>query len=416
MGARRATIPVLALVALAATACDDTVVGSGREITLLFCGQWAAYQNVGEPWVALPVAPDVATFEASDRLAIATVSNVGSLVLDPRLDIYYMTAAQAESTFTCGGTGNNLPTATKQLRGSVTGLGSGATVTISMGVIPAIADANFPSFLIRAPREDLTDLIATHRLPSTTTQSSGRADKVIVRRGESHADGATMPVLDFSSAEAFAPQSNTLTINGMAVGELLSVQTLVTTVRGASNLLKYDFNQSASLVTTYSLPDGHRVEDDLHQTTAAAGSRSITFFYNAPADRTFSLGPVANTPVFTIPPTSSRELRRIEVRSQPEYDSQIAVTLRTPQPSTARNVISISATKEFFGGTPATWLLVLPDLTGVPGFSPSWEFGAGGNAWTLMVTSLPFAFAPDSARDGDVFRTATASGVTVLGQ
>ena len=225
-----------------------------------------------------------------------------------------------------------------------------------------------------------------------------------------------MPVLDFSSSEPFQPQSNTLTINGMAVGELLSVQSIVSTARGASNLLKYDFDQSASLVTTYALPEGRLADGDMHQTNASAGNRSVTFFYRTAADRTVSLGPVASTPVFTLPPSSSPGLRRIEVASQPEYGSQVNVTLRAPQPASARNVISISATKEFFGGTPATWLLVLPDLTGVPGFLPAWDFGAGGNAWSLSVTSLPCGFTTRAALDGDLFRTAAAQGVTVLGQ
>jgi hypothetical protein len=403
----------IAALSLCAAACDDSVTAPTREITLYFCAAWAAYQNEGESWESFPSAPREVTFTATERLAIATVSRVGPQA-EPLLEIHYLTAEQAEATFTCGAPESGT-SSTKQLRGSVAGLSPGATVAISMGHGIATANATFPTFQVRAVRDGPADLIATHRPPFTSTPPSGRVDKIIIRRDENHVDGATMPVLDFSSFEAFAPQSNTLTIDGLSAGTTLSVQTHIMTGRGASSFLKYDFDQSSAVVTTYSLPASRLADGDLHQANADTRNRSILFFYRDPTDRTLALGPVASTPVFTTTGSSSDQVVRIDVDAQPEYDSQISIILSHPQPSTSNNTVVIRATKEYFGGTPATWSLTLPDLIGVPGFSPLWGLSPGGNGWTLTVSGLPYGFSSGSARDGDVYRSASAFGVTLIG-
>ncbi|MFN2566875.1 MAG: hypothetical protein ABR499_17900, partial [Gemmatimonadaceae bacterium] len=392
-------------------ACGDPVTAPTREITLDFCGTWAAYQNDGGSWTSLPSAQGQVTFAATDRLAIATVSRVGPS-LNPLLEVHYLTAEQAEATFTCGAATSE-PASTKQLRGSVAGLSTGATAAISMGRGVTSANASFPTFQVRAPRDGPADLIATHRPPFEPTPPSGRADKVIVRRGEDHADGATMPVLDFASSAGFAPQPNTLTIGGVPAGTTVSVQTQVTTARGATAFLKYEFDQSTSVVTTHSLPATNVAEGDLHQTSVDTRDRSVLFFYRDPADRTVALGPVASTPVFTTPVGSSGQALRVDVTAQSVYGSQVSVVLTPPQPSTSGNMVVIRATKEYFGGTPAIWSLTLPDFTGVPGFSPLWGLAPGPNAWTLTVTGLPYRFSSESARDGEVYRSATAFGIII---
>jgi hypothetical protein len=126
-------------------------------------------------------------------------------------------------------------------------------------------------------------------------------------------------------------------------------------------------------------------------------------------DRTLALGPAANRPVFTIPGGSNLVLR-IDVAAQPEYGSRISIVLAKPQPSTSNATVVITATKEYFGGTPSTWSLPFPDLTDVSGFFPLWTLSPNGNGWSLSVTGLPFDFSPASPRDGDAYRSASASG------
>ena len=400
----------MATLALTAVACSDSPTAPRREITLHLCGAaWAAYRNDGDAWQSLPsgLSTREATFAATDRLAIATVSGVTGQFFAPFLQVHYLTAEQAEARFVCAGALSVAPPPnTKQLRGSVAGMNVEATVYISMGRGVASAETSFPNFQVSAPSDGPADLIATQFL-SSPAPISGRADKIILRRSESHADGATMPVLDFASSEPFAPQPNTLTIDGFFTGTV-SVSTNVVTQRGAFGALKYDFDQSSAVVTTHSLPASRLVEGDLHVTSVVAGDRSILFFYRTPADRTIALGPPARTPVLTVPAGSSNEVVRIDVPSQPEYDSQITAVLAQPQPSTSNNTVRISATREYFGGTPATWSLVVPNLTGVSGFSPSWGLSPGGNGARVTVTGIPHGHSSGSARDGDIYRSATA--------
>jgi hypothetical protein len=403
----RSTTWTITSLALSSLACGDSPTAPTREITLSFCHVWAAYQNGGEAWTVLPSASGAATFRATQRLAIATVSDP----LAPFVEIHYLTTEQAEATFTCGAP----QASTKRLNGSVAGVAAGGRVVISMGRNVVAPNATFPTFQISAVGDGPADLVATHHPPSPADPPSDRADKIIIRRGENYADGAAMPVLDFSSSETFAPQSNTLTLDGVTLGGTMFVQTDMTTQRGAYADLLFDiFYQGSAAVPTYSLPASRLADGDLHRAIVQTGGKRIEFFYRTPADRTVSFGPAASTPTFTTSGLPPDEVMRFDVAAQPEYGSQIRLELVTPQPSTSNTTIVITATKEYFGRTPTTWSLVVPDLTDLPGFSSLWRLSSGGKAWNLNVTGLPYGFSPASAHDGDVLRYAGASGIVQI--
>ena len=415
--ARRAS--VAAAVALIVVACGDATAPT-HEITLDFCGPiWAAYRNQGGAWTSLGSEPRVATFSATDRLAIATVSYSGGSSA-PILDVRYLSADQAAATFACG-TAIADAAATKQLQGSVAGLESGGSAFISMGRLPAGAYASSPTFQVKAPADGPADLVATHQLPLESTQPSARVDKAIVRRGLSYPDGATMPVLDFSSAEAFDLQSNTLTLQGLTGTEGLFVQTRLLTALGAEGYFGGDRRSSGTVGTMTSFPASRLMEGDVHQLNAGnvpgdvagASSRSILLFYRTPTDRTLALGPAATTPTFV---TSGDQIVRVDLAAQSEYGAQVNIALAQPQPSTFQNTVTITATKEYFGGTPVRWSLEIPDLNGVPGFFPLWGMPSGGMGWTLRVSGVPYRFSARSARDGDTYRAASGSGVAIVGQ
>jgi hypothetical protein len=75
-------------------------------------------------------------------------------------------------------------------------------------------------------------------------------------------------------------------------------------------------------------------------------------------------------------------------------------------------VVTLLVTKEYFGGTPATWSIDVPDLTSVQGF-PGEDFRASNLCGVASLTNLPFVFAPRTTHDGDVF-TSVAYGSNVL--
>jgi hypothetical protein len=406
---KKCTIVALAL---SAVACGDSPTAPGREITLYFCDKaWVAYQNEGEAWRSLPPAPREATFRATERLAIA----IGAPGTTPQLEIRYLTAEQAEAIFICGAPGSGTPTG-KELHGSVAGIASDATVVIQMGRDAASATAASPTFQLDAVSDGPVDLVAALFPPPSSTEPSFRADKFIIRHGVNHADGATMPALDFSSSEAFAPQLNTLTLEGLppTVSSLSMVQDFVTQ-RGTNGFLMYDFDlgSSTTVVTTYSLPASRVADGDLHRIDVGNADRRILFFYRTPADRTLSAGPNMSLPVFTQPTASPDEVLRMDVASQPEYGSQVSMML-TQFVSSTNKFVAVRATKEYFGGTPTTWSLVLPDLTGVPGFSPAWGLSPGETGWTVGATGVPHHLPPASWRDCDVYRGASVHGFTII--
>jgi hypothetical protein len=379
---------------------------------------WAAYRNEGEPWTAFPSTSAGAlrdvTFTATGRLAIATVTNLGGpfSAFDLRFDIRYLTSEQAEAAYTCVG----LPRPSgKRLNGSVAGVSPENGVLISTGRGLATASALSPTFQIRAAESGPIDIVAVEHPPVPEVVVSTRVAKVIIRRGEDHAEGATMPVLDFSAAEAFAPQSNTLTIGGLSPGAPWAVHTNILTQRGAVVTLKYDGGQTSTFLTTYSVPASRLGDGDVNYGFAVTSDRTMSFFYRNPADRTLAFGPAPSTPSVTqaIP---LEQIVRVDVPSQPEYGASISVALFIPQQATLHNTVSITATREYFGGTPATWSLVVPDLTGVSGFSPGWSPSPGPRGLELTVSSAPYPFAFTSGRDGDVFRTATAFRGITIGQ
>jgi hypothetical protein len=189
--------PVVAsLLAAAVVACGDSTSPT-RGITLPICPGtlWAGVQNEGEDWVTIANGPTDATIEASERLIVATITS-GS---GGALTFYYLTRDQAQATFACSAAG------TKQLSGSVTGT-SGLT-QIAMGSSTAGTGTLFTDFTLTNLPDGPLDLVATHR------------NTAIIRRRVSYPNGATIPVLDFSSAEAFGLQSHTLAIelNGLGL-------------------------------------------------------------------------------------------------------------------------------------------------------------------------------------------------------
>jgi hypothetical protein len=73
-------------------------------------------------------------------------------------------------------------------------------------------------------------------------------------------------------------------------------------------------------------------------------------------------------------------------------------------------------TKGYVGGTPATWDVTIPDVSGVDGFQSAWMLESGvATSWSLEVaqadlgTALHFPIL--TARDGQTVQLATNDGL-----
>jgi hypothetical protein len=392
--ARRSPVPLAAALVLA-TACGDATAPT-REVALSFCPYtvWAGVQNDGQAWRTVATGAGTVRVEASERLTVAVGRRAA--VDEFALTFYYLTREQARATLVCPGTGG---TGAKQLSGSLAGVGDGFA-EVFLGRDTAFGNSLRPDFTLSGLPAGPLDLVATH------------ANTAIVRRGADYPDGATVPVLDFAAAEAFALQAHALTIdsNGV-VGPRWSTDVL--TRGGTWAHLSSSSSPCCADGRIYTLPADRQETGDLYRLTVSDVRRLPTvsddwrvaqLFYETPSDQAVAFGPPVNAPTYT-PVAAAGQLWRAEVAAQPEYGSQVEFRASAPQPSSNQTTVTIKASKEYFGGTPATWTFTVPDLSGVAGFPvfPPQLGVPGGGVW---ASGAPWPSASTPARAGSVYRGA----------
>jgi hypothetical protein len=386
--------------ALALTSClDPTAPAPGRNVEVAFCvaPAWAAYRNENASWQRLQLPS--AVVRLTDRVAIATVWATSN----PSLQVHHLTADQVEASFSCPASDGPVG---KLVQTNVAGIDANDQVYAMLGSSIAYRSDVGPLTFTGVPAGP-QDLVAARQVFET---SSMRVPGVIVRRSLDLASGTILPPLDFASAEAIAPLAHTITLTEPGAATYMGGQVDFVSASGAQATIGGMGGTSANL-TGWSLPPFVLTPGDLHILSAGANSaglhRSFLFFYRNGADRTFSLGPTPNAPVFSAPPAGV--VVRATVVSQPEYPAQVTLSL-----STASHSVQLTATREYFGGTPATWPLDLPDLRGLPGFQDEWMFPAESASWTVSVSGQPYGFRVADARAGDLFRSAHLSGPAAL--
>jgi hypothetical protein len=377
------------LLAAALVACGDST-GPTESVTLSFCPGtvWAGVQSEGENWVTIANGPTDATIDASERLIVAVINPGGN---DGKLTFYLLTRDQAQATFVCSTAG------TKQLSGSVTGT-SGSLTQIAMANSTAGTGTLFTNFTLTNLPDGPLDLVATHR------------NTAIIRRRVNYANGATIPALDFSSAEAFALQAHTLTIelNGIVAPQWT---TAIMTNGGTRANLSSSGPPCCTDGKIYTQPASRQESGDLYHLTVGGGGggdgRLVERFYATPSDQTLVFGPPASRATLTTVATAG-QLWRAEIPAQPEYGSQIELAVGAPQPSTNTTSVVIRASREYFGGTPTTWAFTVPDLSSVAGFPSGWPSISVPGGWQFSASDAPWGFSASSARAGDIHRSATA--------
>ena len=372
---------VVAAIGLSAAACGDST-GALRLTNLCAQATWAGIQREGEPWQSIPASRSAVPLRAGERIGLARIRG-------DSLQIFYVTAEQAEAGFTC-----EAPP-TKELHGIVQGIGGQftSTATIVMGNSVAFAAAQgLEDFTLRRAPNGPADLVAT---------AFDVGPKTIIRRGVDYPDGSTMPVLDFASSEGFAQQTNTVTVIGTNNVDW-SATSEVVTQRGTQGVLRYSSTNTGTTLPMYSVPESRLLAGELNSlSVTGAFARVATVFYRAPSDRTVQLGPPTSRPIITRTGTSPNQTLHIDAASQPEYGTQITLMLCTPAPLAV--AITIIATKEYFGGTPATWSFDVPDLLSVPGYPSFWPDPRQSGVCGVIVTDRPYLSSP---HDGDTFRSA----------
>lgn len=392
--------------ALAASSCigrDPTSPQPTVALTLCLSDQWAAYQNDGGEWTRLLPLAGRHSFAATERLALAEARLDAA---SPYLRISYLSAEQALRLYGCNDPAQPIP---RGFKGVVLGLTDGDFGLVSFGsqaVSSSMATVDHP--MVALPwRETEADLLATRM------EMPGVATRVIARRGQRYPPDTTVTI-DFLSTEAFAPAAHTLRWTGGRSHVQVNFRTATGSEITLQSVTYGEMGDETGTITTtaLSLPTSQQESGDRYHLMLGSTGRTLDLYHATPRDLHLSLGPPAPLPAFTQVATSPYRRVRIDIPSQPGYGAEVTVFLQQSPSDGAAGVasVSITATREYFGGTPPNWSLMVPDLGSLSGFSPIVGLVSGEYRWTLWVTGRPSDFRETHVRGEQQFFSATGYG------
>lgn len=402
-------------VAAGALACGDAPSGPVPTTPVTLCGsEWTAYRNEGGQWTRAVAGTDGKIhIEATERLAIARATGMNTPNVTPHLHVDFLAAEQARARFLATCRLDPFPPTSGTFSGIVQGMVAGGRADVRYGPAGAsMLRADNPRFTLWA-FADAHGLVATRWPPDALTPD--HADRVIIRRAQRYAAGSSI-TLDFASEEALPLAQHTVSWTGPSA----HVQVNFLTADGSdlvlqsSNMSTPGIGDGASSTRLYSVPAARLAPGDLHHLMLGGDRRSVWLFYHEPTDRSIALGPPASQPRFVTVGTSPNVRLRVEVPSQPEHPTSISASLSQFAVTNgfygATNRVFMTATREYFGGTPRTWSLEMPDLSRVPGFQNIFGLRPGAFEWGLTVTDSPYWFRPSDATDGTMIRRASNWG------
>jgi hypothetical protein len=357
----------------------------------LISASWAAIQRENESWRTIDPTEAKVFLNPGERIGLARWLPATSTFVPPSAEIFFVTAEQAQTAFPCDSSSR------KSLHGTVQGLETGQGGDLSIG--NSVRTFSNGPFTIDGVSPGMTDLVAT-RLDAPA--------KAILRHGVDYPNGSEIPVLDFGSAEAVSLEPHTLAVNDANTTQFFGRSQIITQL-GAEGLLSNDVavtGAATRTVTTYSVPENSLSGDDVQFLSVDPQDyRRAILFYRHPADRTMTLGPYAPLATGTHLGAAPNPTLRLEMPSQPEYGAQVTFALCAD--GNFHTEATLLVTKEYFGATPATWSVMVPDLASVQGF-PGGDLRASKLCSVQSLTNLPFVFAPRTAKEGDAFTFLTA--------
>lgn len=386
----RATVVEVMLALSILTGCsgDPTspgpIVGPPSTVDVVYCTgvqpTWVAFQDGDGAWTqALPaIVGDKITFRHSftaDRGGIAAVRTVSSGLTT--LSVQY--GLPAELAFV----GDTNPShcglvVSKTLLGTVAGLGTNDFAAVNAGfgsrdiVAPFGTGSN--SYSLGALTTGPQDILATRS--TLVANGTNVLTRVILRRTPELPDSATLPVLDFDSAEAFAPAVANVTIRGLGAEGATAV-TRLRTAHGESEISFLTNSESAATRTFYAIPEARLEARDLHVLIATANPTpghplSAAVYFHSPVDQTLTLGaPVAAPALSTVATTPSLRLRA-RFDNQQDYDRITSISYQQGQ----NRLVSVGMTAAYAALGLAGYDLTVPDLSAVAGFDTRWPLRA----------------------------------------
>lgn len=370
---------------LSIAACSDGIGPGGSrdflDLSLDFCASEApvflAFQNENGPWErVLPDGNQTFRFVAADRMALAMIFQFGTTYVT---EIVY---AQNDELLPLSGGACTETSGAKSLNGSVASVPPGSFANVSMALTTETFDSPQSTFTLTSLPNGQLDIVANRG----SLQLTGEVpDRVIIRRSEDRISGSTIPVLDFASSEAANVTSNALTVNGLVAGEDNLIDLFFETATTFAHPLFLSSLFTSSNQTIYHVPGTLTQAGDLHvldvyaETSNGLAYRGETQFYRNAGSKVITLGAALNTPtISTVSSTPSARLR-MQMGAQSDYPSFVLALYGQG----ARRV-SVLGTAAYVG-SPVTWDLVMPDLSGVSGFPTQSVLQSGVQTSTQVI-------------------------------
>lgn len=370
-------VPIV-LLAVVLSACVDSMTAPPpppppADVSVAYCAglepMWVAFQDGDGAWTrALPATVNgTVVFQAtisSSRAGIATVTAGSGLTF---LHVLYGAPNELE---TLGYTSpRSCPPILKTLLGNVAGLDSNEFAIIRGG--SEAQTLAFPGieFVLNVVPPGPQDILAT-RIARTGDHDT--MTKMILRRGVDLPDGATIPLLDFTSAEAFVPATANISLAGIGAGGAAISTRLITS--GINSTYGVVTGQDIGTVRPYfATPEAQLLPGDLQVLNASGHGetpnsvRSASRFFRAVQDYTIGLGADVVPPTLSTVATSPTLRLRAYFVNQAEYSRETSVSFQED----STRVVSVSMTQDYALQI-GVYDLVIPELTGVAGFLPAW--------------------------------------------
>ena len=285
-----------------------------------------------------------------------------------------------------------LPGSGKTVNGTVAGVNAAQAQSASISLGPSTTSATpGGTFQLTEVPDGALDLVAARSTTNTTTFATS-VDKMIIRRGVNAANNATLPVLDFGSAEAFDPVQANLTIGNLGT-DIATVFTNYFTAAGsgaAGATVGASILPSAGPFTYYGVPAAKQIAGDLHLALAIAfpnlttldQERIAALYFKDPTDRTVTLGAVL--PAQTVSAAATAPYVRFRATGTIPADYGKLLDLEFTQSSAARSV-SIFASESYLTGS-STYDITVPDFSGVAGWDNNWGPKTGSETdWSVST-------------------------------
>jgi hypothetical protein len=377
----------IGLVTAGAFACSDPSAPQGdNPVTIDLCGDigpfgWFAYKNEGGEWTRItPNGDGQLAFDATDKVSVAMAfSFFGSSITQ----VLNATAdeLQAGASLPCdAGLSGDM-----SMNGTVTGISGEQFVRISAASEATSVVASNPVWELDFLPSQPVDIVAT-RQATVFTQPASR---VLVRRGIIPLNG-TISALDFNSIEAATVESAIATFTNIPTNGIVEVMSEVQTQNGTLHELgaMSMTNAGSSQGINYiSLPASLRFTNDIHTLTGMAstadGMLQAVHFYKTPGAKTIAFGPMIGEPTVNNAASSPYVRPRVQLAAQAAYPSGIAAMFNEGDENSSR-LVMVMTTRGFFGTTPTTWDVTVPDMSSAE-YQSSWGLQTTTYNWNVAA-------------------------------